>query len=822
MTSSIDFGEKRRKYLIQVPDDLWGLILQFSTDSLHTWALAQHVNRQFKRCALRSRALSHLGLFLPQAHRLERLGSTLPGINTLVLGAINGSLPCMSKLTALQRLSLSSYAENDSRWVERLDITNKHLATLTSLMTLQSLRLDGCVHVSDLSPLSCMTTLSKLSLRHCSVTDLTPLTYLPLAKLMLDDNELITDFSPLANMFTLRSISLENCKLLPDRALESLSGLKQLHAINLSYCLALSSDGLCSLAELTGLKELDFTGTKLTDDALRVLCQSLDLEELLLYDCQITNLALPHLANQQSLRCLKLDGCVELTDLQPLAQLKALRKLGLSDCFGLSDQRIEPLSKLVDLEELDLENSNVSEAAFTTVRALVSLKVLSVGPISDVGLQAIGPLTSLQQLNLGYAVSDRGMQALARLTGLQTVDLSQGQKVTDEGLRALDSLTSLHTVNLSGLPITNASLKTLAKIVSLTSVDLSQCKHITAVGVRTMETLVKMQTLNLAGCVRVYLVEGLPRFALPHFPKLCTLDLRQVRIQWLDRRLFTNSLQKLNVSLSAAAFLDDMSSLPCEPALNYLNMSRCRSSELSSLRQLRHFPKLRELNLSRNAEVGDEHVRILACLPVSTLNVCGCEAITDLGVCALATSSTLTNLNVSDCDLITDIGLQALSLSAVKKLICSACDRVTAAGIAKFSKHGEVRAHGCLMAGEAAQQLTLWPKMQASPLQDTDHALEPTRSNKALHLSLLAFAFRITAEEWFFVDSVDPDRIALHVDRNRVEESAMFVDVSFDEVDWEFISNQFSTALPNVHRRWYFFQERRRKRVWVHARPLLK
>jgi hypothetical protein len=131
------------------------------------------------------------------------------------------------------------------------------------------------------------------------------------------------------------------------------------------------------------------------------------------------------------------------------------------------------------------------------------------------------------------------------------------------------------------------------------------------------------------------------------------------------------------------------------------------------------------------------------------------------------------------------------------------------------------------MAGDSAPRFKPWPRdtytpPQAPPSDDPDRALKFARANKVLHLSLLAFAFTKNAEEWFFVDSVHLDRIVVHVDRDRAEETSMYVEASFDDVDWGFIGNQFAVALPNVHERWYFFLERRRKRVWVHARPLVQ
>jgi Leucine-rich repeat (LRR) protein len=760
-----------------------------------------------------------LNVVLPQACQLELLGSTLPGIDRLGLGNGSERLPFLGKLTTVRLLNLALYEEEGSHWVPRLDITNDSLTALYALATLHTLRLDGCLTVSDLTPLSHLRALSQLSLRHCSVTDLRPIASLPLTKLLLDENYELTNLSPLAAMSTLRCISLEDCKLLPDEALASITSLKELRTINLGYCLALSSTGLSTLSKLTNLKDLDFTATQLTDDVLGVLCQTLDLEELWLYGCEITNIGLSYLASQQSLRCLKLDHCERLTNLDLLPPLKALRRLGLSAC-GITDQCLEPLSKLVHLEELDLKGTDVSESALSTLSPLTSLTVLDLDPISDVGLQALGALTLLQTLKLHRTVSDVGLRAMARLTGIHTLDLSQCESVTHDGLRSLVSLTALHTINLSGLPIANADLAVLGQIVLLTSVDLTGCDQITAYGVWKLATLTELKALTLARCTKVNLVPN----GLPPFAKLCALDLQQVRVNDLDCRLFAGPLQTLNVS-SCSASLGDLSELPCEPALKILSMSRCRSFGLSCLRQLHYLPLLRELDLSYNVQVIDDHAFVLACLPLAALNVRGCTALSDTGVCALSTSRTLTGLNVSDCDLITDFSLRALSHSPVKNLDCSSCDRVTAAGTAEFSQRGVVRAEFCVRVGESAEMFKPWPAgtfapPQAPPHEDPHRALKTAHANQVIHLSMLAFAFRPDARGWFFVEPAR-DRTVLFFESQRAEASAMYVEVSFNDVDWGFVANQFANALVNVHQRWYFYEDSRRRRVWVHARALV-
>ena len=804
--SSKSKSTKRLKLSRTFPDDLWGLIFSMCTNSLEVWRLLQTVNQQFRRCALKARALSHLDVFLPTASLIPRLGPTLPGVHSLWLGHVEEDLPlCLENLTGLRHLTLALPEGPDMLWRPRADINDNRLSTVCNLKTLQTLKLDGCLCVSDVTHLSRLTQLRELSLSHSQVSDLEPLTPLPLTKLTLDNNSSLTDLSALAHMFTLHHLSLSRCDSLPDKALKSLVGLKQLRTMDLSFCTSLTVDGLCTLSDLTGLKELDFTDTRADDEVLHVLCRSLELESLQLCGCDITDVGLRNLASQRSLRYLNLEGCQSISNLGPLEKLVSLLELDLYDCQDISDQSLVHLSGLVRLQKLDLRFTDITEAGLSALRPLAELRDLDLSPdmpMSDVGLQAIGQLSSLRELRLCKSISDAGLEALSRLTGIRTLDLS-GCGVADKGLRAVASLSALHTLNLSGLQITDAGLSELAQLKALSSVDLSDCNLITMGGVWELRGLLGLSTLKLAGCMGIYWLAC----GLPHFARLQELDLRRTRLRKLDASLFT-ALETLDVSSCTTYFVEHLGSL--QPPLTVLRMSGWKPIGSLTLSPLLQFSQLQTLDLSNSSHVNDQHVRVLASLPLFSLKLDRCEGITDESLLALASCSTLGDLDVSECDLITDAGLQFLSGSKLMFLNCSACDRVTAVGLKALPPKLQVRANDCFGLKESHARIV--PRVA-----DGSATLHPS-ANRVLHLSLLAFSLR-TPEPWFTVEEVE-DGLALFRRSRPVEDTAMYVKVEFGEVDWEFIAQQFADPVQNVHRRWYFFKDHRDRSVRVHARPV--
>jgi len=196
---------KRPKQLVRFPDDLWALILQFFTYSLRTWAFTQAVNQQWRRCARKPQALAFVPVVLGQASYLGRLGTAMPGLHNLTLESDDG-LAYDLQFKALRRLRLTALNYEGIPFaspfphLQELEfhtcfkLTNEHLASVGALDTLLTLKLDGCTRLTDLRPLSNMTTLATLSLTGSSVFDLTPLKALPLVTLVLDSNSVIGKF----------------------------------------------------------------------------------------------------------------------------------------------------------------------------------------------------------------------------------------------------------------------------------------------------------------------------------------------------------------------------------------------------------------------------------------------------------------------------------------------------------------------------------------------------------------------------------------------------------------------------------------------------
>ena len=242
----------------------------------------------------------------------------------------------ISRLTSLQYLSL-----------DRTQISD--LASLAHLTTLQHLSLD-ITQISDLTPLARLTLLQHLSLDGTPVTDVTPLAGLTLLQHLSLNWTQISDLTPLSRLTSLRHLWLGGTRV------SDLTPLARLTSLFFLWLVRTPVSDLNPISCLTSLWFLLLDGTQVSD--LTPLARLTSLRYLSLGGTQVSDLT--PLARLTSLQYLSLGG-TQVSDLMPLARLTSLQRLRINDTEA-SD--LTPLVGLTSLEYIDIERTRVSEMTF--------------------------------------------------------------------------------------------------------------------------------------------------------------------------------------------------------------------------------------------------------------------------------------------------------------------------------------------------------------------------------------------------------------------------------------------------------------------------
>jgi hypothetical protein len=208
-----------------------------------------------------------------------------------------------------------------------------------------------------------------------------------------------------------------------------------------------------------------------------------------------------------------------------LAQLEGLSDLRHLSIFysKFSDDGMKHL-RILPLESLSFQGTNIDDAGLAHVKNLTNLKTLNLGgtAITDAGLSSLERLTNLEQLMLfktrvtdagldhlkglrhlsflwlgSPVIGNAGMARLEGLTDLTWLDLG-GTSVGDTGLAYLGGLSKLANLYLEGTRVTDAGLTHLNKLSGLRILILKNTA-VSDPGLEQLNDCTSLHMLNVSG-----------------------------------------------------------------------------------------------------------------------------------------------------------------------------------------------------------------------------------------------------------------------------------------------------------------------------------
>lgn len=219
-----------------------------------------------------------------------------------------------------------------------------------------------------------------------------------------------------------------------------------------------TNDGLQNLVGLKSLRHLSLDGN-FDDEGLSHLADLTNLESLVLMSDRLTGTGLGHLSKLPKLRMLKLGRLGSTLTLTPLKDWPALESLNLST-DRMTDEMLLTLPETDQVKSLSLHGAHaVTDDGLLALSRLRNLEELDLifTKVTDVGIENIASLTKLRALCLGETHHDRmmitevGLRKLARLPVLERLDMRYVNLVpVDLQVLAIPSLTMLHLEGIEG------------------------------------------------------------------------------------------------------------------------------------------------------------------------------------------------------------------------------------------------------------------------------------------------------------------------------------------------------------------------------------
>jgi len=273
------------------------------------------------------------------------------------------------------------------------------------------------------------------------------------------------DLRRLAGLRHLRRLNLTRTKI-TDVGMEHLAKLTGVTDLNLYYAEYITEDGIAHLKGWTALERLNLRGTKVTSKVFPTLGRLASLKSLDLGYTQIDDEGFEELAALPHLEELAIGGnritgaCLPL--LKPVASLRRLDVGGIqrvdSGLWGLAltDYNLGRLASLTQLQSLNLSGANLSDRGVDRPGHAEAIRT---------ELRDLGPLTrllNLETLDLsGTPVSGDALAALESLPRLRELRLGLALKIDDSAVERLVALKQVRSLYVGGTGITSNGLARL-------------------------------------------------------------------------------------------------------------------------------------------------------------------------------------------------------------------------------------------------------------------------------------------------------------------------------------------------------------------------
>ncbi len=370
---------------------------------------------------------------------------------------------------------------------------------------------------------------------------------------------------------------------------DSLTALSDLRELVIKW--ASPSDLETTLPPLTHLQRLCLAyNDTLNDSALNSLSLLKNVQELTIWgsphlnDRVVSNIAL----ELTRLRSLSLPNCQKITSLgfAALTHLRQLQELNLEGT-NIQDRDLTLLLKL-DVKILNLSvcrGIQFREAAVTSPSSLRTLNLIS---INLTAVNHFPSMTNLEVLNLSdnkELTSKDLTTILGNTPHLNALDLTCCEEIDDEASPALNRMTNLRHLRISKADFTDNGLFQLGELAQLRSLSLSSITRIRDFGM-------------------IFLLRGLAHLKSLDLAALSITD-RPIKVISLCSKLRSLSLCNCDVSSKA---LSDLSSLSNLQNLRFVRMGIFPNDLLNlatSLQQLRH------LTLHSCSKLMQEHASAL-------------------------------------------------------------------------------------------------------------------------------------------------------------------------------------------------------------------
>lgn len=271
-------------------------------------------------------------------------------------------------------------------------------------------------------------------------------------------------------------------------------------------------------------------------------------------------------------------GSKEISNIEAISKLTNLEQLEIRNLASSKSQplNLKPLSSLKNLRYLNLEATKISGIDF--LKPLIKVEILDLSSCAISSLDFLKNYKSLKTLSLrGYQHSFKNYTALLGLSALEEIDLYSNKQATQENLQVLNRLQSLKKISLKGNR-NISSLDFVSNLKNLIVLDVDLCKSLSdisgLIACHSLEELKlsksKVTDISVLKNLKKLFILDISNTEITDFSALLGLDLMEVNLS-------NTSFSDLEIFKEASdlkiMFLDDTQVTSLEPFKNNPRLS---------------------------------------------------------------------------------------------------------------------------------------------------------------------------------------------------------------------------------------------------------
>lgn len=268
----------------------------------------------------------------------------------------------------------------------------------------------------------------------------------------------------------------------------------------------INDDDLKNLANLESGREqvtfLNITRGGVSDEALQNLTKLPELTQLDLTSTNIDGHGLTALRDCQKLRKLKVSTVVRMSPQgwEEISKLTQLEVLDVSQTSNISNADVAKFVALTNLRELDLSSTPITDDVFKSLAEMEKLEILKIegdGLVKGHGLQAYTRTKpTLRELHAsGTSFASGTLRHIKTISSLEFLDIS-GSNLLDQPFAELKGANNLVHLKIGSNFLTNAGMQTVLSLSKLKILDLEGMQTISDPGLGILSKKSGLQTLN--------------------------------------------------------------------------------------------------------------------------------------------------------------------------------------------------------------------------------------------------------------------------------------------------------------------------------------